>query len=135
MPLTRDQLEARAVEDYFLQVNARDFDAIMATFAPDCVMRIATSGFVYEGTDALATHFRDFLGTFPGIAFSGFEVTADEAAQRVAARFTVALTGRDGQTTTLNNCNFFAVGPDGRFTEVVIYTSQPVKAGFEAGSD
>jgi ketosteroid isomerase-like protein len=135
MPLTRDQLEARTVRDYFLQVNARDFDAIMATFAPECVMRIATSGFEYRGHEALARHFRDFLGTFPGVDFSGFEVTADEATQRVAARFTVALTDAQGQTTTLNNCNFFAVGPDGRFTEVVIYTSQPVKAGFEAGSD
>lgn len=135
MPLTRDQLEARAVEDYFLKVNARDIDAIIDTFAPDCVMKIATSGFEYRGTQALTTHFRDFLGTFPRVEFSGFEVTADAATQRVAARFTVALTGHDGVTTTLNNCNFFAVGPDGRFTEIVIYTSQPVKAGFEAGSD
>lgn len=135
MPLTRDQLEARAVRDYFLQVNARAFDAIMATFAPDCVMAIPTSGFEYRGQEALARHFRDFLATFPQIDFRDFEVTADAATQRVAARFTVALTGQDGHTTTLQNCNFFQVGPDGRFTRIIIYTSQPVRAGFEAGSD
>ncbi|MFN3287698.1 MAG: nuclear transport factor 2 family protein [Sphingomonadaceae bacterium] len=135
MPLTRDQLEARAVRDYFLKVNDRDFDAIMATFAPDCVMTIPTSGFEYRGHDALAKHFRDFLATFPKVEFSNFEVTADETTQRVAARFTVALTGQDGVTTVLNNCNFFQAAPDGRFRHIVIYTSQPVKAGFEAGSD
>lgn len=132
--LTYNELESLAVDRFFLAMNRHDKASVLGTFAPDCVMRIPSSGFVYGGTAALTTHFDDFLGAFPTISFSDFVSTVDVPAQRVAVNFRVALTDGDGAETVMQNANFFTVDAEGLFDDILICTSAPVRKGFEAGS-
>ena len=132
--LTYNELESLAVERFFLAMNRHEKASVLGTFATDCVMRIPSSGFVYDGTAALATHFDDFLGAFPTIRFSDFVSTVDVPAQRVAVNFRVSLIDADGNEDVMQNANFFSVDADGLFRDILICTSAPVRKGFEAGS-
>lgn len=132
--LTYDELRSIAVDHFFLAMNRHDKEAVLNTFAPNCVMRIPSSGFVYDGSAALSTHFNDFLGMFTTIKFSDFTATIDVIQQRIAVNFRVSLTDEEGVEDVMQNANFFSVNEDGLFDDILICTSAPVRKGFEAGS-
>lgn len=127
--LTRQELEDIAVQGYFGSVARGDGAAVAALFAEDAAMRIVSAGITYQGKAAIVAHFDDFLGEYDPIRFSGFSVTADEAAQRVAVEFTIEL-HRAGSVTTMTNCDFFSFDARGLVRDVSVYMSDLPDKGF-----
>ncbi|MEM1021180.1 MAG: nuclear transport factor 2 family protein [Pseudomonadota bacterium] len=135
MALDREALLDLAINQYFIGCNNHDLDAVMNTFADDCVMWFPASTFRYDGKAPLLTHFKDFLGTFPTVNFHDFINTVDPESQSITSRFKVQLIDEAGEEVVMRNCNFFYVNDDGLFNEIVIYNTSPIQKGFEAGSD
>ena len=134
MALDRAALIDLAVQRYFLACNQGDLDTVLAAFARDCRVRFASAEFEYRGANALEAHFKEFSETFSVIDFHDFESLVDVEAQSIAVRFEVELVDRQGQSTVMQNCNFFKVNDDGLFSDVMIYNTAPLGEGFDAGS-
>jgi hypothetical protein len=132
--LTRDELEDIAVNRFFLAQNRRDLATVYASLAEDCVMRMPSNGFVYDGFAALKIHLEDVHQTFPKVDFSDFVCTIDTDAQRIAAHFRVVLTDTEGVDFVMRNANLFSINSSGLLEEIIIYTSAPVSKGFHVGS-
>lgn len=127
--LRREELVDLAIDGYFGSVARRDTGRLATLIAPGCVMRVASAGIAYEGQQAILDHFEDFLGTYGRIEFADFDATADEAAQKVAVRFTITLFGED-DPIVMTNCNFFSIDEEGRIGNVAIYMSDLPDKGF-----
>jgi limonene-1,2-epoxide hydrolase len=134
MPLTREELLAAGIDNFFLQLNARDLDGVMKGIADECEMRIPSSNFTYTGKQALRDHLEDFISSFVTINFRDFIAVADVTEQRLAVRFNISLIEEDGTETHMSNCNFFEVNDDGILTDILIFASAPLSKGFEVGS-
>ena len=132
--MDRDALIAAAVDGYFGRVARRDLEGVLANFTAASVMDVPTLGIGYRGKAAIRAHFEDFLAAYPSVRFAEFRPTADAAGRSVAVRFVVTLTGHDGETISMRNCNFFDLDADGRFDRVTIYTTAAPDAGFGAGA-
>lgn len=134
MSLTREQVLAAGIDNFFLKLNAHDLDGVMEGIAEECEMRIPSSNFTYTGKQALRDHLHDFTSSFPVINFRDFIAVADVEAGRLAVRFNISLTEDDGTETHMSNCNFFEMDEEGRLTDILIYASAPLSKGFEVGS-
>ena len=134
MPLDRETLIDLAVQKYFVACNRGDLNTVLGTFASDCRIGFASADFEYRGTEALEAHFKEFRDTFSVIDFRDFDTLVDVDAQSIAVRFEVELVDQQDQSTVMQNCNFFTVNADGLFSEIMVYNTAPLDAGFEAGS-
>jgi SnoaL-like domain len=134
MPLTRAQMIASTIDNYFERLNAHDLDGVMRGMTPSCEMRIPSSNFTYTGTDALRTHLNEFLATFAVVNFHNYVACADPETGGVGIYFDVFLTAHDGEQTNMNNANFFELNDAGLITDILIFASAPLSRGFEAGS-
>ena len=135
MPLDRTQLVTLAEQQYFEACNAGDLPTVLSNFARDCRIRFAAAEFQYVGMDAIKTHFEEFVATFAQIDFRDCRSVVDVEAQTIAVQFEVELVDHDGNSTVMQNCNFFRVNSEGKFSDVMIYNSAPLEDGFEAGSE
>ena len=133
MSLSRAELIALS-ERYFLACNDHDWQSVMDTFSPSCLMWFPAATFSYNGKTALGVHFEDFLSTFEVIDFHDFTHISDPSQQSICTYFTVELKQTDGQTVCMKNCNIFKLGEDGLFREIIIYNSGKLDAGFHAGN-
>lgn len=134
MSLSREELLAAGIDNFFLKLNAHDLEGVMQGIAPECEMRIPSSNFTYTGWDALRDHLDDFLTSFTVVNFRDFIAVADPAENRIAVRFNISLTEEDGTETHMSNCNFFEVNDHGLLTDILIFASAPLSKGFEVGS-
>ena len=117
-PLTREQLAALP-DSYFKAVDAKDVDAILAHFADDAVLTVQTDHAVFSGADEIRRMFTDFCDNSVSIFHEIKNIVVDPIGSKVSTEQHVDL-NRNG-TTKMHNCNFFDVGPDGRFTRVIIW--------------
>lgn len=134
MSLSRSQLIDAAV-GYFEACNQHDWQGVIDSFAPDCLMWFPAATFRYQGRRALEVHFEDFLGTFEVINFHDFTHIPDVESQSICTYFTVILIEPGGEQIKMKNCNIFHLDENGLFQEIIIYNSGALDAGFHAGSD
>lgn len=120
MALTRNQL-AQLPYAYFAAVDAKDLDASLAYFADDATFTIQSAHTTYAGKDEIAGMFRGFFADFSKIVHNPRNITVDDAAQRVASEQVCPHVANDGTVVALTTVNLYDVGPDGRFTRVMLW--------------
>ncbi|MFK8052170.1 MAG: nuclear transport factor 2 family protein [Woeseiaceae bacterium] len=135
MPLNREKLLELAIARYFEACNHHDLEQVLGTFADDCLMWFPATTFRYSGIEALTLHFREFLGTFRTINFHNYSNIVDVDSQSLVSYFDVHLTPHDGESIEMKNCNIFHSNEQGLFNEIIIYNTQPLSDGFNAGSE
>jgi len=132
--MNHEDVRAAGIDNFFLQLNARDLPGVMAGIADEGVMRIPSSNFLYEGKKAVEVHLDDFIKTFKVINFRDFKYAADPVNRTLAVHFKVSLTDEDGEVTNMSNANFFELDENGKLLDILIFASAPLSKGFEAGS-
>ena len=120
--LNRDQLIELATRTYFGNVDAKNMDATLACFHDQAVFTVQTSHTVHAGKPAIRQMFETFFAGYETIVHKDFVCTVDEKHGRIAARFVAELVDADGNTTLLENTNFWRVRGD-KFQEVYVYMS------------
>ena len=114
----REQLAALPAS-YFRAVDAYDLASVLSHFAEDATLTVQTAGVTFTGHDDIGRMFTDFFADWDSMAHAITNLVVDPSASRVATEQHVDL-NRNG-TTKMHNCNFFEVGPDGKFTRVIIW--------------
>jgi hypothetical protein len=114
----RDQLAAIPAS-YFRAVDAKDVPAVLTHFAEDATLTVQTAGITFSGHDEIGRMFVDFFGDWDSMAHEITNIVVDPTGSKVSTEQLVDL-NRNG-TTRMHNCNFFEVGPDGKFTGVIIW--------------
>jgi ketosteroid isomerase-like protein len=118
--LTREQL-AGLPASYFRAVDAQDVDAILAHFAQDATLTVQTDHATFKGAGEIRRMFTDFVGNSSSIFHEITNIVVEEAAGKVATEQNYIGDLTDGTHNDMHNCNFFDVGPDGKFTRVIIW--------------
>jgi ketosteroid isomerase-like protein len=118
--LSRDQLAARPAS-YFKAVDAQDVDAIVSHFADDATLTVQTDHVTFTGADEIRRMFDDFVGNSNSIFHEIKNIVIEETAGKVATEQSYIGELKNGTRNDMHNCNFFDVGPDGKFTRVIIW--------------
>jgi ketosteroid isomerase-like protein len=118
--LTRDQLAALPAS-YFKAVDAQDVDAIVSHFADDATLTVQTDHVTFNGTAEIRRMFTDFVSSSNSIFHEIKNIVVEEATAKVATEQSYIGELTDGSRNDMHNCNFFDVGPEGRFTRVLIW--------------
>jgi ketosteroid isomerase-like protein len=116
--LERDQLAALP-DSYFKAVDSYDLPAVLEHFAEDATLTVQTAGVTFTGHDEIGRMFVDFFADWDSMTHTITNLVVDTAAGKASTEQHVDL-NRDG-TTKMHNCNFFDVGPDGKFSRVIIW--------------
>ncbi len=118
--LTRDQLAALPAS-YFKAVDAQDLDGVLAHFAEDATLTVQTDHATFNGASEIRRMFGDFFANSKSIFHEIRNIVVEEAAGKVATEQGYIGDLTDGTHNDMHNCNFFDVGPDGKFTRVIIW--------------
>ncbi|MBV9422970.1 MAG: nuclear transport factor 2 family protein [Solirubrobacterales bacterium] len=118
--LTRDALAALP-DSYFKAVDAKDVDAVVSHFADDATLTVQTDHVTFTGAAEIRRMFADFLANSPRVTHEITNIVVEEAAAKVATEQNYVGELADGTKNDMHNCNFFDVGPDGKFTRVIIW--------------
>jgi len=118
--LTRDELAALPAS-YFKAVDAQDLDAVLSHFADDAKLTVQTDHVTFNGAGEIRRMFSDFLGNSESIFHEIKNIVVEEATAKVATEQSYIGVLSDGSRNDMHNCNFFDIGPDGRFTRVIIW--------------
>ncbi|KAJ6444464.1 snoaL-like domain-containing protein [Purpureocillium lavendulum] len=119
--LSRDAL-ADLASRFFAAVDRRDLDSVVALFAPDATLTVQTEPrAVHAGAARIRDMFARFMASSTSMAHIVTGVVVDVDGRRVATQQRYSGTLADETVNDMCNCNFFDVGPDGRFTNVVIW--------------
>ncbi len=105
---------------YFSAVDGEDFAAIAATLTEDCIFTVETHGIRLQGLDEIRGMFDRLWADHAAIRHYDFVHVAAPGDGRVATRFSVVNTLRNGDRVDKSNCNFFEIR-DGRFSRVAVY--------------
>ena len=119
-PLTRDQLAALP-DSYFRAVDAMDVDAIVAHFADEATLTVQTDHVTFTGAEEIRRMFTDFVGNSTSIFHEIKNIVVEPDRGKVATEQSYIGELKDGTRNDMHNCNFFDVGPDGKFTRVIIW--------------
>jgi len=119
-PLTREQLAALP-DSYFKAVDAKDVDAIVAHFADDATLTVQTDLVTWTGSDEIRRMFTDFTEGSVSIFHEIKNIVVEPEAGKVATEQSYIGELNDGTRNDMHNCNFFDIGPDGKFTRVIIW--------------
>jgi ketosteroid isomerase-like protein len=114
----REQLAAIPAS-YFRAVDAYDLPAVLAHFAENATLTVQSARVTFTGHDEIGRMFTDFFGDWDSMVHEITNIVVDPTGSKVSTEQLVDL-NRNG-TTKMHNCNFFDVGPDGRFTRVIIW--------------
>jgi ketosteroid isomerase-like protein len=117
--MTRDE-QIELVKRYFAAVDGEDLKSVLATLTDDCVFSVETHGVRLEGHDAIAGMFRRLWENHKAVRHFDSVCVPDPDSGRIAARFKVQNTERDGSVTRKSNCNFFEIQGT-RFSDVAVY--------------
>lgn len=118
--LTRDELAALP-RSYFKAVDAMDVDGIVSHFADDATLTVQTDHVTFNGAEEIRRMFTDFVGNSNAISHEIKNIVIEQAAAKVATEQSYIGELKDGTRNDMHNCNFFDVGPDGKFTRVIIW--------------
>ena len=118
--LSREQLAALP-DSYFKAVDAMDVDAVLSHFADDATLTVQTDHVTFTGADEIRRMFTDFMGSSVSIFHEIKNIVVEPERGKVATEQSYIGELRDGTKNDMHNCNFFDVGPDGRFTRVIIW--------------
>lgn len=118
--LTHDRLAALP-GSYFKAVDAMDIDAILSHFDDDATLTVQTDHVTFSGADEIRRMFVDFVGSSVSIFHEIKNIVVEPEAGKVATEQSYIGELRDGARNEMHNCNFFDVGPDGKFTRVIIW--------------
>ena len=118
--LSRDQLAALP-DAYFRAVDAMDVDAILAHFGDDATLTVQTDHTTFSGADEIRRMFTDFIGASVSIFHEIKNIVVEPDTGKVATEQSYIGELKDGTRNDMHNCNFFDIGPDGRFTRVIIW--------------
>ena len=118
--LTHDRLAALP-GSYFRAVDAMDIDAILSHFDDDATLTVQTDHVTFSGADEIRRMFVDFVGSSVSIFHEIKNIVVEPEAGKVATEQSYIGELRDGARNEMHNCNFFDVGPDGKFTRVIIW--------------
>ncbi len=108
------------VEAYFTAVDGEDLSGVLSTLQADCVFSVETHGVRLQGHDDIAQMFRRLWNNHHAVRHIDFVHVPDPANNRIAVRFKVENSERDGSLTRKSNCNFFET-KDGKFSAVAVY--------------
>ena len=121
MAQTREQLE-HAPSAYFEAVDRKDICETLAFFAEDATFTVQSAHLTFAGRDdGIRQMFETFFADYATIVHGITNLVVDEAKQKVSTEQTCPHIRSDGTPETVTTCNFFDVGPDGRFTRVIIW--------------
>ncbi len=118
--LTREELAA-IPDSYFKAVDAKDVDAILEHFADDATLTVQTDHATFAGADEIRRMFTDFVDNSVSIFHEIKNIVVEPEAGKVATEQSYIGELNDGTKNDMHNCNFFDIGPDGRFTRVIIW--------------
>ena len=122
--MSREHLIDLALNRYFASVDAKKLDAVLDCFHDNAMLTVQTAFAVHSGKDNIRRMFVDFMDSFKTIIHKDFTTTVDVKHSRISASFTAELEDLDGNTTVLQNTNFWRVR-GGKFQEVYVYMSGP----------
>lgn len=120
--LNRDGMIDLALKKYFANVDAKNIDAVLECFHDNAMITVQTAFATHVGSAGIHRMFEDFMSAYETIVHRDFTCTVDEKNARIAASFTAELVDHEGNTTLLENTNFWRIRED-RFQEVYIYMS------------
>jgi ketosteroid isomerase-like protein len=106
---------------YFRAVDAMDVDAILSHFADDATLTVQTDHVTFTGAAEIRRMFTDFVGNSKSIFHEIKNIVVEPEAGKVATEQSYVGELNDGTKNDMHNCNFFDVGPDGKFTRVIIW--------------
>ena len=118
--LTRDKLAALPAS-YFKAVDAKDVDGVVSHFADDATLTVQTDHVTFTGAAEIRRMFTDFLANSPQVRHEITNIVVEEAAGKVATEQNYVGELADGTKNDMHNCNFFDIGPDGKFRRVIIW--------------
>jgi ketosteroid isomerase-like protein len=110
---------AEAPASYFKAVDALDVDAVLTHFAETATLTVQTDHVTFSGHEEIRRMFTGFFADWDSMVHTITNLVVDPEAGKVATEQDVTLR-RNGEME-MHNCNFFDVGPDGRFTRVIIW--------------
>ncbi|KAE8330222.1 hypothetical protein BDV39DRAFT_170906 [Aspergillus sergii] len=118
--LTRDQL-AGLPQSFFDAVDRKDLDAAVSHFSQDAIFTVKTAHVTCTGAGEIRHSFADFINNTKHMLHEITSIVVDEINGKVATqqRYTGELV--DGTKNEMDTCDFFDVGPDGKFTRVDVY--------------
>ncbi len=119
-PLTSEQLVALP-DSYFKAVDAMDVDAILSHFADDATLTVQTDNVTFTGAEEIRRMFSDFTAGSTSIFHEIKNIVVEPGRGKVATEQSYIGELTDGTTNDMHNCNFFDIGPDGKFTRVIIW--------------
>lgn len=117
---SREQL-ASLPASYFKAVDDQDLDGVLSHFAENAALIVQTDHVTFTGASEIRRMFADFFASSSSILHEIRNIVVDEAAGKVATEQGYIGQLADGTRNDMHNCNFFDVGPDGRFTRVIIW--------------
>lgn len=120
--LSHDELIELAIEKYFGNVDKKDMAKSLACFHDTAQFTVQTSFTVHNGKPEIKEMFSTFFSSFETIVHRDFTCTVDAKNGRIAAQFIAEMVDDKGETTLLNNTNFWRVRGD-KFQEVYVYMS------------
>jgi ketosteroid isomerase-like protein len=120
--LSHDELIELATMKYFGNVDKKDMAKTLACFHDSAQFTVQTSFTVHNGKAAIQEMFETFFGSFETIIHRDFTCTVDAKNGRIAAQFIAEMIDDKGETTILNNTNFWRIRGD-KFQEVYVYMS------------
>ena len=120
--LSRTELVDLALKSYFANVDRKNLDKVLDCFHDNATLTVQTAFATHDGKNNIRRMFVDFMDAYTTIVHRDFTCTVDEMNGRIAACFTAELVDHDGNTTLLNNTNFWRIRGD-KFQEVYVYMS------------
>ena len=117
MTLTRERI-VEAVQHYFATVDAGDVEATVACFAPGAWLRCENIDQEFSGHAAIREFYARIAGRSTGMLHEVQRVVVDCEAGRAACELRSADTLQDGTAYDMDNCTFFDLAAEGRFTRV-----------------
>ncbi|MDJ1018075.1 MAG: nuclear transport factor 2 family protein [Paracoccaceae bacterium] len=118
------QEQVALVQNYFAAVDAEDLPALLSILTETCVFTVETHGVRLEGHDAIAAMFKRLWDNHKAVRHHQFVHVPDPVDGRIASRFQVENTEKDGSLTRKSNCNFFEFDGE-RFSAVAVYMAGP----------
>ena len=120
MALTTEQLAA-IPDSYFKAVDAFDAERVGAHFAEDAVLTVQTDHRTFNGRGEIERMFTDFFGASKTIFHDIRNMVVHTELQKIATEQGYQGELKEGSKNDMHNCNFFDIGPDGRFARVIIW--------------
>ena len=109
------------VERYFAAVDAKDLEGTLASYTPDCCIRVGTAGVEVCGRDGdIRDMIVELFGRFETMWHGEFHHVVDEEAGTIASQFLYRNVAPDGTRREDHNCNIARV-ENGRFTAISTY--------------